>query len=234
MQPEATSSLIAHVIPLRPRRRHLLLPLIAAVHLILFLLLMMAKSQEPPRSPTMKRLQLIDLGAAPEPAAAAPEPPRPTEVIRPDPVVRVPVDPPLPAAAVPANALPTRAGGTDGGCDIADALQQRFMADLTARDEIGHISPAARSVANAVMLWHGAWAAPDALGGAAILDRIKRRVIDGLRSVPAECLPVEIAGPRFILVGDASGTTTLVFGSGRWQWAQLLREEEQARPVPQR
>ena len=205
------------------KRRHLLLVPIVLAHLLALLALIWARV-EPVRPVPRSTLRMIELGPPEQRPAAARSPPEKAEVVRPEPLVELPVEPPIAAAAEVVGAAPS-AKGAGGGCDLVETVRQAITADVEVRAALARIAPEARSVANAVPLWNARWADPAVLGGTAVLEPIRRGIVASVRAAPPECLPGEVAGPRFIAVEDPGGTIVLVLGSGRWTWAQLLAED---------
>ncbi len=204
------------------RPRYLLLAAVTFAHLVLLLALLWARPA-PPHPVPRAALQLMDLGPPEQPPAATRPQPAKAEVTRPTPIVELPAEPPI--AAVTEAAGAAQGDGAGGGCDLGGAVERALAANMEARAAVARIAPEARSVANAVVLWDGRWTDPALLGGAAVLEPIRRGIVVALQTAPSDCLPGDASGPRFIAIGDAAGATVLVLGSGRWRWAELLAEE---------
>lgn len=197
----------------RLTRRQLLLPALLLAHAGLLLI---ATRERPVAAPAPAALVTVT-----EIAAVAP-PSLPVEV-KLLPVAAV-VDAPELAAvdvavAPSALAAPAQAGAN---CDLGGAVQSSLRASPAVTAALQRIPRAARSVADAVMLWDGHWIDPGTVGGSAALDPIRAAVTDAVRAAPASCRDASVTGPRLLLIASASGNQVLAFGSGQWAWSQLL------------
>lgn len=174
-------------------------------------------------------LTVLSLAAARRAPPAAPPPSSPPVPSRPKPIVAM-------ADVVATADLPfdpgtiAIAGALAGdSCDLAAAVQERLSTAPTAIAAIDDIPPAARSVANAVMIWDGRWSRISPADGAPQPagtlpeTRIRWAVIEVLLSAAPACRDAIIRGPRFLLVSRPTGNAVLVFGSGQWRWADLLQ-----------
>ena len=116
-------------------------------------------------------------------------------------------------------------GALSGGgdrCGLGEWLQATLQNDPDVRVALSQVPRGARSVANAVMLWNGAWVEARGYDGRDTLAPIRRMIADGLRTAPSQCRDEVMTGPRFIAVGDSAQTTVLAVGSGLWRWSDLL------------
>lgn len=117
---------------------------------------------------------------------------------------------------------PSRAGAAAGGCSIDGALQALFAAEPTVRAALVAIPRDARSVANAIQLWDGAWTPPPTPEGEPALAVIRAAIVETVSQAPARCRDEHLQGPRFLIVSQADNmTTVLVLGSGDWRWTDL-------------
>ena len=107
-------------------------------------------------------------------------------------------------------------------CDLTGAIQAALEGDPRTRDELALIPQQARSVANAVQLWDGAWVDPDRLGGPTIAEPIREAIVNVIRQAPPVCHDQTVAGPRLFAITDPRGTIIVALGSGQWRWSDLL------------
>jgi hypothetical protein len=111
---------------------------------------------------------------------------------------------------------------TSAHCDLTGAIQAALESDPKKRDQLALIPPQARSVANAVQLWDGAWVDPDSLGGPAVAEPIRAAIVDVIRQAPPACHDQTLMGPRLFAIADPRGTIIVALGSGQWKWSDLL------------
>ena len=107
------------------------------------------------------------------------------------------------------------------GCALSDAVQTSLRGPEVAR-ALRLIPRAARTSADAMMLWDGRWIDAATIGGGAALEPIRSAVAAAIRAAPADCRDAPVTGPRLLIVADATGSRVLAFGSGRWAWSQVL------------
>jgi hypothetical protein len=137
-------------------------------------------------------------------------------VVEPD--IDAPPDLDDPVALSVAAAASAAAGSA---CDLTRWLQAALQDDPRVRDALARIPRPARSVANAIMLWDGAWVAPRATA-TVDLETVRRAVINGVSAAPEACKSQIAQGPELLSLTDETGTTVVVVGSGIWRWAELL------------
>lgn len=220
----------------------------ALVHAALLVLLFTAKPATPAGSDlaTMS-VSLLDgntssvvkTAPAPKPAPAPIQPPPapakleiepvpPSEIQpqfidvslpQPDPDDRPAVDDPV---ALSVAAAASAAAGQ--ACDLTQWLQRALQADPQVQQALARIPRPARSVANAIMLWDGAWVTPPATA-TTDMAMIRRAVIVGIVAAPPACRDQLTRGPELFTLADTAGTTVVVVGSGVWRWADLLRDD---------
>lgn len=119
--------------------------------------------------------------------------------------------------------------GPGGGCDINVSMQERLTADPAAQAALRLVPRDAKSVANAIQLWDGAWIPIITTGDDAAFAPVRDVIADAVRTAPADCRNRAVEGPRFLIVANAEGlTTVIVVGSGTWRWADLVKEERPA------
>jgi len=124
-------------------------------------------------------------------------------------------------ASAPSFAIaPSLAAGT--ACAVDGNVQVALRDSPAVATALGQVPVSSRSVADAVMLWDGRWAAAERLGGEAALQPIRETVRAGIRAAPEACRTAAVAGPRLIYVEVTGRTMILAFGSGEWAWDQLL------------
>lgn len=66
--------------------------------------------------------------------------------------------------------------------------------------------------------WHDRAAAPDGE-----LTPLRSVIEQAIRDLPETCLNEAVTGPRFLVIESVEREVTLVFGSGDWTWAQMLK-----------
>ena len=137
----------------------------------------------------------------------------------PDPDDRPAVDD---AVALSVAAAASAAAGQ--ACDLTQWLQKALQTDPQVQQALARIPRPARSVANAIMLWDGAWVAPPATA-TTDMAIIRRAVIVGIGAAPPACRDQLTRGPELFTLADTAGTTVVVVGSGVWRWADLLRDD---------
>lgn len=196
-------------------------------------------------TPTPDRTTPAKPAAAPPapktpPAEVSPQPPQPA----PDPTAMATNMPPLDLTAEPVQVTPSPspAQAPTGGpiattpvsastCDLTRALQAALQNDAAVRNELAQIPRYARSVANAVQLWDGAWIDPNAIGGPAIADPLRAAIVAVVSQAPADCHDQAVLGPRLFAVVDPRGTIVVALGSGLWKWSDLLETPDASLPV---
>lgn len=124
-------------------------------------------------------------------------------------------------ASAPAATASPRALAAGETCQLTQWIQAELSADPTVAGALASIPRAARSVANAIMLWDGAWIETRAVSPSQI-EPIRHAVILGVRNAPPACLDEEMRGPLLMSVNDRHGATLLAVGSGVWKWSDLL------------
>jgi hypothetical protein len=184
-----------------------------------------------PASPVKRPspLNVVSLAADQAPKTLAVAKPKITEIIVPQPRILVPAEVALPAAdANPQVELAAAGGGLD--CELGEGLRRAIQANPVLANSIEQIAPGSRSVANAIMLWEGAWVSMQDPVSQAAVTTLRQAITEGIEAAPPECLAAELTGPRFVILSDGIKSTTLVIGSGAWRWSQLLAEDG---PSPQ-
>lgn len=127
---------------------------------------------------------------------------------------------PTEASAPDIEIAPALAAGTP--CAIGDTIQIALHDSSAAIRALAQVPAAARSIADAVMLWDGRWIDPARVGGEAALSPIRSIVQGSIDAAPEACRRATVAGPRLVYVAVGSKTMILAFGSGQWAWNQLL------------
>lgn len=212
----------------RSRRRHLLMPGILLVHVVLLGLLLLTplSSVAPPAfGPSLSVFNVAAADPMP-PAQQQPQPPR-TPV--PPPVVDLKIETPLEAPPPVFSAAAAEQAGFGTSCELADLLGRAFADNPLLRAQLARIGPEARSVANAIMFWNGKWVEVQERAPEDAVGLLRRAIVEGVKAAPAECLGRDVEGPRFIPVKGAGGTTILVLGSATWRWEQLLSEQAESK-----
>jgi hypothetical protein len=165
--------------------------------------------------------------SANKPAETAPQPePEPVRLERPTPEIELAVE----TIALPTQPVFSAAAAESAGfgttCDVSGTLARAFGENEFIKGELARIGPESRSISNAIMFWNAAWVELPGDAPKDAVEMLRRAIVEGVRAAPPECLAQELAGPRFIIVGDTSRATMLVLGSGTWRWEQLLKGVE--------
>jgi hypothetical protein len=122
------------------------------------------------------------------------------------------------------DGAPSLASGEAGpGCRLEAAVGKTLQADERTRSALQRLPRSARSVANAVMLWDGAWV-PDGPATAGALAALRESISAELAAAEASCRAEVLAGPVFIPVETGGETVVLTLGSGVWRWGQLIED----------
>lgn len=129
-------------------------------------------------------------------------------------------DPRLIEAAFSAEIAASVRGG--GGCNLTGHLREALQRDAILLDGLAALPRDARSVANAVMVWDGAWVGAQAARGAPMAQHLRDAIVGLLRSAPPVCREADVVGPQFIILDDPRGATVLVLGSGEWRWDDVI------------
>ena len=184
------------------RRAWLLAPLLVA-HAALLVLALPASAPVPP-----SRLAAMTMTQIPMPVLAVAAW-TPSEIV-------IPAE----ASAPAINIAPAPATGTT--CAVGDSVQLALRDSVAVEAALDRVPAAARSIADAVMLWDGRWADASRLGGETALRPIRDTVRNSIRAASATCRSAAVAGPRLVYVEVGGRTMILAFGSGEWAWDQLL------------
>lgn len=118
----------------------------------------------------------------------------------------------------------TSAGEPGAACNLTQQLAEAFSQSPEVQQGIAAIPASGRSVANAVMLWDGQWAAGTQSGGMALLRALLVKAVVSFRP---ECLQMQNQGPVLFLIPDRQTTVVLAVGSGQWRWADILAPSPQ-------
>ena len=110
-------------------------------------------------------------------------------------------------------------------CQMTEQLQARLAVDPQVLAALARIPRDARSVANALMLWDGAWVGTDQRETAQALTTLQASIAAAIETASPDCRSLPVLGPRLLSIPDASGATLLVIGSGAWHWDDLLTQQ---------
>lgn len=128
----------------------------------------------------------------------------------------------LSTTAVIVEAGPAPAVTPGGGCDIGASLANAIGADTGMQDTLATLPREARSVANAVQVWDGAWIKPDDARAEPAFAAVRVAILEAIEAAPEACRSQPLTGPRFVIVPEGeSAATILVVGSGTWRWSDL-------------
>ena len=109
-----------------------------------------------------------------------------------------------------------------GNCALTDAIGSALRDSPVTPVALAGIPVEARTVANALMMWDGHWAAlPNDAGGVG-LAQLRKIVEHTVASAAAGCRAAPVTGPRLIVVPEGNASIVLAFGSGTWAWSELL------------
>ena len=123
--------------------------------------------------------------------------------------------------APPVAPMVLAATSSGNGCSVTEEVQATLRASNDVHAALDRIPRAARSVANAVLLWNGRWIDANEVGGPGAIDPIRAAVAAVVHTASADCRTAQVTGPRFMIVPSPSGTRILTFGSGDWTWAEV-------------
>lgn len=157
----------------------------------------------PPTPPPLDVVSLVKAMAVAEPTR------EPAAISRPAPA--------QPPSAVSMSQVSDRAST----CQMTQQVEARLQADPTVDPALQAIPLQARSVANAIMLWDGAWVVPGSANETAARTALRAAILAAVDAAPEDCRTQTMLGPRLIAVPRAIGSTLLVLGSGAWRWADL-------------
>ena len=113
------------------------------------------------------------------------------------------------------------AGAGEGDCAVGDAIGGALRANPEAAAALAAVPASERTVANALMLWDGQWAAPASAESRRAVGQLRAIIVASIRAAPLACQAAPLTGPRLVIVPDAAGTVVLAFGSGNWSWTEL-------------
>ncbi|MEO5641524.1 MAG: hypothetical protein ABIQ98_07145 [Sphingomicrobium sp.] len=198
---------------------------IITVHLLLLLWLVTRPPAERPVRDRGRNLVLISVSDGERAAGPPVVPKTPPPIPVPAPEVNIPLAVPYQAEVQsPSPAAMDAPQASDvGGCALAARTADAIAKDPAAMAELAALPPAYRTLADAVILWNGEWvaSAPGSIDSPAILSI--RHVLEQVAiEASPECRDEPIVGPQFIAIPEQNRTTTLVIGSGVWQWSDLL------------
>jgi hypothetical protein len=110
-------------------------------------------------------------------------------------------------------------------CSPLQTVAMTLAEDVIVKDALVNVPKSDRSISDAIIIWGPDWGgvASDAQSP---LMTVRMKVEHALEGLPAECLEQAVIGPRLIPILSNGNTTLLVFGSGVWNWGQLLIENE--------
>lgn len=130
------------------------------------------------------------------------------------------------AASRPEAAAPvSQTADSVSTCQMTEQMQARLAADPQVLAALALIPREARSVANALMLWDGAWVGTDKRETAQALVILQAAIGAAIETASPDCRSQPVLGPRLLAIADASGATLLVIGSGAWRWDDLLTSQ---------
>lgn len=222
---------MAQIAKSRRSERFVTLTLVIALHGALFLLVLLAGNPLGHISPKPGVMKVVSLDAEASVSTASPPPRLPS---------KVPVYTPQQLAFDFSDDVdPDALDAPIGGCAALEAVRNAVLADPAAVDSVINAPPAARSVADAVVIWNAGWS--DAASSLeAPLGAARAAVERTLSEMESACLDEPIAGPRLMQIpaGDQR-TMFLVFGSGNWNWREIMlssetgpEEANELRPTP--
>lgn len=188
------------------KRQALLLPLLALAHAALIMFAVSTARDSRPAATVMA----IEATAVASPILPDVEPA----------LVEFAVPPEVAAPSFESASALSATGS--GDCVIADQIRASLLESPMTQVALAAIPPESRTVANAIMLWDGRWTS---LPGRTSVDGptlLREIIVASIRAAPAGCQVAPNRGPRLIIVPDGAGSVVLAFGSGTWQWSELL------------
>jgi hypothetical protein len=114
-----------------------------------------------------------------------------------------------------------------GNCLPVDAIAKSIMGDAEALVALRTVPKSERSISEVIVIWNAGWSAATT-GDDALLAPVRNNIAQVLGSLPPNCLAESVAGPRLVQIPTDRGTTFLAFGSGNWNWSQLIDDTPQS------
>lgn len=228
------------------KNRLLVLQLVALAHVALLLLWLPRVASSTPimeretgdRNSTLTLYSFPRASAAPSIAPVqttpAPAPPadqddptapiaHPEDLGLPGPSTDLAPDPLTDKASVEASPQTAQPGVK---CNLVVALQSALQGNPNVDAALASIPRGSRSVANAIMLWDGAWVTIASPAGEAPLAPLRSAIVEGLRAAPQDCREATNQGPILIPITGTPGTTVLALGSGSWRAIDLINQSD--------
>lgn len=156
-----------------------------------------------------------------EPARVTPpvlKPPQP--IVIPTPFPTIPR--PLSDEVITLLAVQDRMAATGIACDLTAPLQTALQSSGEVQVALREIPSTQRSVANAIMLWDGAWTATEDRAAASALQMVREIVVQTIVAAGPECRFQAQSGPRLVYLSSDAVTTSLAIGSGQWRWQDVF------------
>lgn len=119
-----------------------------------------------------------------------------------------------------AAAMPSTKGEV---CEPLEAVSLALSGDEPARAALDALPSEAIGLANSIAVWALDWNEAASPPSGPLLP-VRAAVESALLTLPQACLETPVAGPVILPVTTTRRTSVLVFGSGRWSWAQLIAE----------
>lgn len=204
-----------------PSQRAAALTAVVALHLLVLVAVLTARSAAPIRIAAPTSLSVFSISAKPAPATPTP-PVLPSKMPNPPRLLVLPT--------LPAEAAASAATAPGASCATLEQVTASLLADPAAVDAVVHSPTESRSIADAIVIWNAGWHNV-ALTIDAPLAPARSALERALATVPEACLDEEVTGPRLVPFPDGEGTTFLVIGSGVWRWRGLLADPALA-PAP--
>ncbi len=119
-------------------------------------------------------------------------------------------------------ALQDQMAATGIACDLTAPVQAALQSSVEVQDALQEIPTSQRSVANAIMLWDGAWTVMRDRPAASALALVRNLVVQTIAAAGPECRFQVQAGPRLVYLSNDAVTTSLAIGSGQWRWQDVV------------
>ena len=127
-----------------------------------------------------------------------------------------------PAPSQPPSAVSlSQVSDSSTTCQMTQQVEAHLQVDPTVDPALQAIPRQARSVANAIMLWDGAWIVPGSQRETTARTALRTAILAAVAEAPEDCRTQTVLGPRLIAVPGVTGSTLLVLGSGTWRWTDL-------------
>jgi hypothetical protein len=111
-------------------------------------------------------------------------------------------------------------------CQPVEAINLALTGDEAARTALDALPAQSIGLANSIVIWTTSWS-EGAKEPAGPLAPLRLAIESTLATLPQACLETAVFGPRLLIVTTTRRANVLVFGTGQWNWAQLIAESRE-------